>query len=127
MTAVKATAGPWLRRSRTCPRGIPCLAREWTALVHLKSSPLSCRESPSARAVSGVPVWIDAIMTGIVVSSGTKPLYAVLDVAGRSTPDRVLRAEGMYEDFVPSGMTDLRAFIMQDYLGAASSAYCSAR
>ncbi|WP_344314688.1 hypothetical protein [Fodinicola feengrottensis] len=32
--------------------------------------------------------------------------------------DRVWRAEGTYDDFARSGMTDLRAFVLQDFWGA---------
>ena len=33
--------------------------------------------------------------------------------------DAVFRAEGNYDDFRRSGMTDFNAFIMEDFLGAS--------
>jgi hypothetical protein len=38
--------------------------------------------------------------------------------ASGSRLEHVLQAEGTYADFARSGMTDMKAFIMQDYLGA---------
>ena len=37
---------------------------------------------------------------------------------GSPALDRVLRAEGAYDDFHRSGMTDLKAFVLQDLFGA---------
>ena len=36
---------------------------------------------------------------------------------GTARQEQVLTADQVFEDFKRSGMTDLRAFIMQDYLG----------
>jgi hypothetical protein len=36
---------------------------------------------------------------------------------GTARQEQVLAADQVFEDFKPSGLTDLRAFIMQDYLG----------
>ncbi len=38
---------------------------------------------------------------------------------GSARQTQVLRAEGDYEDFARSGMTDFNAFIMEDFMGAA--------
>ena len=38
---------------------------------------------------------------------------------GTARQELVLAADQVFEDFKKSGMTDLRAFIMQDYLGGA--------
>ena len=37
---------------------------------------------------------------------------------GSGQLDRVWRAEGVYDDFARSGMTDIRAFVLQDFWGA---------
>ena len=36
---------------------------------------------------------------------------------GTARQEQVLAADQVFEDFKQSGMTDLRAFVMQDYLG----------
>ena len=51
-------------------------------------------------------IWIIAVLFAFYLFYGT----------GRQ--DAVLRAEGNYEDFAHSGMTDFHAFIMEDFLGA---------
>ena len=45
-------------------------------------------------------------------------LIAYYAFSGTAAQDRVFRAEGFYDDFHRSGMTDLHAFVMQDFLGA---------
>ena len=38
--------------------------------------------------------------------------------AGDGAADRVLRAEGTYDDFHRSGLSSLEAFVLQDFWGA---------
>lgn len=56
-------------------------------------------------AMIGSLIWVGSLLT---------TYYAFL---GTARQERVLAADQVFEDFKASGMTDLRAFIMQDYLG----------
>ncbi|MFD3401534.1 hypothetical protein ACFWUU_12680 [Kribbella sp. NPDC058693] len=50
------------------------------------------------------------------------PVVLLSYYAFRTSPatDRVWRAEGTYDDFARSGMTDLHAFVIQDFWGAGT-------
>ncbi|MFC6160225.1 hypothetical protein [Kribbella jiaozuonensis] len=50
------------------------------------------------------------------------PVVLLSYYAFRTSPatDRVWRAEGTYDDFARSGMTDIRAFVIQDFWGAGT-------
>jgi hypothetical protein len=53
----------------------------------------------------GSLMWVGSLLTTYYVFMGT------------ARQEQVLSADQVFEDFKRSGMTDLRAFIMQDYLG----------
>jgi hypothetical protein len=57
-------------------------------------------------AVFGYLVWYPTVLLSYYAASGTPAL------------DRYLSAEGTYDDFHRSGMTDLPAFVLQDLVGA---------
>ncbi len=56
-------------------------------------------------ALSGSLIWVAGLLSTYYAFWGTV------------RQDQVLAADQVFEDFKRSGMTDLRAFIMQDYLG----------
>jgi len=53
----------------------------------------------------GSLIWVGSLLSTYYTFMGT------------ARQDQVLAADQVFEDFKRSGMTDLRAFIMQDYLG----------
>ena len=61
--------------------------------------------------------------TGTAMIASLIWLIAVLTVfyifRGSPQQTQVFRAEGNYEDFAQSGMSDFNTFIMEDFLGAA--------
>jgi len=59
-------------------------------------------------------IWSTMIGSLIWVGSLLSTYYAFM---GTARQEQVLAADQVFEDFKRSGMTDLRAFIMQDYLG----------
>jgi hypothetical protein len=59
-------------------------------------------------------IWSTMIGSLIWVGSLLSACYAFM---GTARQGQVLAADQVVEDFKRSGMTDLRAFIMQDYLG----------
>ena len=73
-----------------------------------------CRKTGSAW--HGVLAAIGSTIIGSLVWVGSLlcTYYAFL---GTARQQKVLAADQVFEDFKRSGMEDLRAFIMQDYLG----------
>jgi hypothetical protein len=59
-------------------------------------------------------IWSTMIGSLIWVGSLLSTYYAFM---GTARQEQVMAADQVFEDFKSSGMTDLRAFIMQDYLG----------
>lgn len=59
-------------------------------------------------------IWSTMIGSLIWVASLLSTYYAFM---GTARQEQVLAADQVFEDFKRSGMTDLRAFVMQDYLG----------
>jgi len=59
-------------------------------------------------------IWSTMIGSLIWVASLLSTYYAFI---GTARQEQVLAADQVFEDFKRSGMTDLRAFVMQDYLG----------
>jgi len=57
-------------------------------------------------AITEYLVWYPTVLICYYAFHGSRQL------------DRVWRAEGVYDDFARSGMTDIRAFVLQDFWGA---------
>ena len=64
----------------------------------------------------GALTAIGSAMIGSLIWAGSLLVTYYLFL-GTVRQERVLAADQVFEDFRASGMTDLRAFIMQDYLG----------
>ncbi len=73
------------------------------------------RQTGSTRRGALAAIWTAVISSLIWFSA-----LLIISYAFRGTPQQaqVFRAEGSYQDFARSGMTDLDAFTMQDFLGA---------
>lgn len=70
----------------------------------------------TGRVWHGVLTAIWSTMIGSLIWAGSllSTYYAFM---GTARQEQVLTADQVFEDFKRSGMTDLRTFIMQDYLG----------
>jgi hypothetical protein len=70
-----------------------------------------------ASAITGIRAAVWTAVVGYLVWYPTIWLYYLVGY-GSATYDRALRAEGEYEDFHRSGLTDFTTFLLRDFLGA---------
>src|SRR5438552_6829944 len=70
-----------------------------------------------AGAIAGIRAALWTALVGYLVWYPTIWLYYFVGY-GSATYDRALRAEGEYDDFHRSGLTDFTTFLLRDFLGA---------